>query len=104
MPLPLEALSDGDFAVTIPIDAPWFDGHFPGAPVLPGVIQIGLVREAASRRAGRPLRPASIERLRLRAPVGPGDALRIRLHGDERVHFEIRRDRTIVAKGEIVFS
>ncbi len=24
-------------------DSPWFDGHFPGEPILPGVAQIGMV-------------------------------------------------------------
>jgi 3-hydroxyacyl-[acyl-carrier-protein] dehydratase len=104
MPLALEPLDDGCFAVTVPADAPWFEGHFPGAPVLPGVVQIGLVQEAASRRDARPRRIEAILRLRLRAPVGPGDELRLRLRGADHIRFEIRRDHQLVAKGEVVLA
>ena len=86
---------DGSFAVTIPPDAPWFQGHFPGAPILPGVIQIGLVQQAAGRRIRR------IERLRLRHPVGPGDELVLRVDGRR---FTIRRDGARIAEGELAFA
>ena len=91
----LAPLDDGSFAVTIPPDAPWFEGHFPGAPILPGVIQLGLVQQAAGRRIRR------IERLRLRHPVGPGDELVIRLDGGR---FVIRRDGRKIAEGELEFA
>lgn len=100
--LSLERIDDGVYTVTIPADAPWFEGHFPTAPVLPGVVQLGLVKQAASLDAGRPLRIASVERLRLRHPVGPTDKLEIKLSGSTR--FVIRRDGRKVSEGALSFA
>ncbi len=58
---------------------PWFVGHFPAAPVLPGVLicealaQLGalLVPEPAAHRL------VGVEKARFRRPVLPGDALHL---------------------------
>ena len=63
-----------------------FLGHFPGHPVVPGVLQIeGLAQAggilqladlAPAERAGKILYFTTIERARFRRPVVPGDQLR----------------------------
>jgi 3-hydroxyacyl-[acyl-carrier-protein] dehydratase len=63
--------------VALPIAAghPAFDGHFPGAPVLPGVVLLDeTIRaiELADGGAPRCWRVASVKFLRM---VGPGEAL-----------------------------
>ena len=58
---------------------PYFVGHFPGAPVLPGVVlcealvQLGAVVASA----GDGFRLLGVERARFRRPALPGDALRL---------------------------
>lgn len=66
----------------IPADHPAFDGHFPGAPVLPGVVLLSELLEAlldepslARRCAGA----ATLEQVKFLAPVGPGTTLRLQL-------------------------
>ena len=64
-------------ALPIAADHPAFDGHFPGAPVLPGVVlldeTIHAVELAASGES-RCWRVASVKFLR---PVAPGEALQL---------------------------
>jgi len=62
-------------ALPIAADHPAFDGHFPGAPVLPGVVLLDeAVRAIELGEGGEPRgwRIASVKFLR---PVAPGEAL-----------------------------
>ena len=64
-------------ALALPIAAshPAFDGHFPGAPILPGVVLLDeAIRaiELADGAGPRCWRVASVKFLR---PVAPGEAL-----------------------------
>ncbi|MCC6574103.1 MAG: hypothetical protein IT462_09945 [Planctomycetes bacterium] len=50
----------------------FFDGHFPGVPVLPAIVQIGLAVHFAARLAGKSLNLAEVTRAVFIKPVGPG--------------------------------
>lgn len=66
-------------------DEPYFAGHFPGAPVMPGVLIIEALAQAGalllfretSDRESKLLFFAGIDQARFRAPVFPGDLLRL---------------------------
>jgi 3-hydroxyacyl-[acyl-carrier-protein] dehydratase len=62
-------------ALPIATNHPAFDGHFPGAPVLPGVVLLDETIQAIERAAGgepRCWRVASVKFLRA---VAPGETL-----------------------------
>jgi len=68
----------------VTINEPYFNGHFPGNPVMPGVMQLEAMAQAAGilmlHRAGGERRPAlfmSADKVKFRRPVVPGDQLRI---------------------------
>jgi 3-hydroxymyristoyl/3-hydroxydecanoyl-(acyl carrier protein) dehydratase len=103
----LEERSDGRvgrFTIEVGSASPFFDGHFPGRPVLPAVAQILLV-ERLCRRAGAPRgRVAGIEALRLLRPVAPGDVVAVRIDwagGGALVRFEISDARGPISRGSL---
>ncbi len=89
--------------VDIAADHPAFAGHFPGTPVLPGVLLAALVLEAvrgSPAHAARLGGTVQIDQLKFLAPVGPGARLHISLWLQGRgVAFEIRQAATAVARG-----
>ena len=77
--------------IEIPEDSPFFAGHFPGHPILPGIAHLAL----AAR--DRPL--AEVHTLKLRKPVLPGDVLDLLLETGDLERFEIRRGEEVVSNG-----
>ena len=71
----------------VTINEPHFMGHFPGYPVMPGVMIIEamaqvagiLVAHRAPETRGRIMFLASVEEAKFRKPVVPGDQLRIEM-------------------------
>ena len=58
-------------------DSPWFSGHFPGKPVLPGVAQLEMVAAAIARVSGKNLYVARLGRVKFKSLARPGEGLRI---------------------------
>lgn len=67
----------------VTINEPFFAGHFPNLPIMPGVLQIEAMAQVAAISFYRPQDPpmnfmiAGVESARFRRPVIPGDQLRI---------------------------
>jgi 3-hydroxyacyl-[acyl-carrier-protein] dehydratase len=83
----------------VTINEPFFQGHFPGAPLMPGVMIIEAMAQTAAvlvvatlgaEREGSLVYFMSIDSARFRKPVTPGDVLR--------VHVEKERNRGNVWK------
>jgi 3-hydroxymyristoyl/3-hydroxydecanoyl-(acyl carrier protein) dehydratase len=85
----------------IPPDHPAFAGHFPGAPIVPGVLLLDEVMHAIEAASGLRLTPGQIAAAKFLRPVGPGEALVIRhdVQGNGAVRFEILSGAHKVASG-----
>lgn len=98
----------------VTINEPFFPGHFPGLPVMPGVLQIEAMAQAVCLAFGRDGDPtmdyfvAAINNAKFRRMVVPGDTLI--LHGEiikDRgsmllVKTEARVQDSVVAEAEIL--
>lgn len=113
-------LEEGKRAVAIKnvtINEPFFQGHFPGLPIMPGVLiiealaQVGVVMALRTPGTeGKVVYFAGIDDVRFRRPVVPGDQLRLevetlwvrgnlgKMRGKASVNGEI------VTEGEFMFS
>ncbi len=91
--------------ITIAADHPAFAGHFPGRPLLPGVVLLALVMAALDARpALRGLLGTTprIDSAKFLAPVGPGARLRMALREHGRgVAFELWQGERAVARGQL---
>jgi UDP-3-O-[3-hydroxymyristoyl] N-acetylglucosamine deacetylase / 3-hydroxyacyl-[acyl-carrier-protein] dehydratase len=103
---------------SVTINEPYFAGHFPGHPVMPGVLQVEAMAQVASilmmkltQSASRIGYFVSADEVKFRKPVFPGDTLFI--------HAELTRARSnrlakakchcsvndsIVSQGELMFT
>jgi UDP-3-O-[3-hydroxymyristoyl] N-acetylglucosamine deacetylase/3-hydroxyacyl-[acyl-carrier-protein] dehydratase len=112
---------DGELKCTglksVTINEPYFQGHFPGHPVMPGVLQVEAMAQVASILMMRLSKSASrigyflsADAVKFRKPVFPGDTLFI--------HAEVTKSRgnrlakaicrcvvndTVVSEGELMF-
>ena len=87
----------------VTFNEPYFQGHFPGTPVMPGVLQIEAMAQAGGILASRSVSfdPTThvmlfmaIDAVKFRKAVTPGDQLRIEV-------VPLRKGKIFKMKGEI---
>jgi beta-hydroxyacyl-ACP dehydratase FabZ len=102
----------------VTINEPFFQGHFPGTPVMPGVLiieamaQVGgvLVSSSRSEKKGKELLMyfMGIDKARFRKPVVPGDQLVLEIVWTQRrgnvskMSAKATVDGTLVAEAEVL--
>lgn len=89
-------------------DLDYFQGHFPGLPILPGVVQVDWAIRFAQEHLGVPAdRFVALKALKFSAPVGPDTRLALQLHWlpeKGRLEFTYASGDRKYASGQAVFS
>ncbi|MHB1981801.1 MAG: 3-hydroxyacyl-ACP dehydratase FabZ [Sulfobacillus sp.] len=93
---------------------PFLAGHFPGLPVMPGVLLVEAIAQAAaiavSQAEGTIGLLAGIDQARFRRPVRPGDVVVVDAeilslrHNMGKAHGMARVDGEVVAEATILFA
>lgn len=83
-------------------DHPCLPGHFPGRPLVPGVVVLDRVLAAVEAVHG-PLGPLRLPQVKFLQPLLPGEAARVELDGAApRWRFRVLRGDVVLASGEVV--
>jgi 3-hydroxymyristoyl/3-hydroxydecanoyl-(acyl carrier protein) dehydratase len=84
----------------IAADHPVFAGHFPDAPVVPGVLLLSRVLDAAAAWLGAEVNPIGLRQAKFPAPWLPGMQVLASLEHDGRqLRFEVTADDQTLARG-----
>jgi 3-hydroxymyristoyl/3-hydroxydecanoyl-(acyl carrier protein) dehydratase len=87
---------------SIPSAHPRLPGHFPGRPLVPGVLLLERVLEAIEATQG-PLEAVRLPQVKFVQPLLPGEVAEVVLEGDApRWKFRVLRGETLLASGEVV--
>ena len=70
---------EGDCTFSVPGTFSGYRGHFPGTPILPGIVQLSFIRRLAERRLGRALRLAGVRRIKYLRTDTPDMPVTLRL-------------------------
>ncbi len=91
-----------ELATDIELPANCCAGHFPGRPLVPGVLQLLLVERALTAEIGDDTALAEVFRVRWRKPVTPTDRLRMSAMIDGlRARFELAVNGAVVCDGSV---
>lgn len=97
--------TSGQAPLPIASDHPAFAGHFPGTPIVPGVVLLDEALQAIGRLTGCDLSACQISTVKFLSPVRPGEPVSVRYEAQGtqplKFRFDILSDERKVATGSI---
>lgn len=85
--------------------SPWFDGHFPGNPIVPGIAQMSLVFDLMQRTMGPGLKLKGFKRVRFKQLIRPDTPISVLIKPAKktpnRFEYQLTADQKIVCTGFI---
>jgi 3-hydroxymyristoyl/3-hydroxydecanoyl-(acyl carrier protein) dehydratase len=87
-------------------DHPSLAGHFPGYPIVPGVVLLNEVLDTLRRGSGVRLSVTGLPLVKFASPLRPGEVVTIRVDDDETAAatFSCRVNARLIASGVIEFT
>lgn len=99
-------MTAGRTPLVIAPDHPAFAGHFPGTPIVPGVVLLDEALHAIGNQVGTDLSTCRISAVKFLSPVRPGEPLCVshEVLDNRAVRFEIMSGERKIAIGSIHLS
>ncbi len=97
---------EAELRLLIPADLEYCRGHFTGAPVVPGVVQLKWAIEAARRHLQASGEVAGAEALKFQRALVPGVAATLTLKwlaADGKLYFSYHSDAARFSSGRLLF-
>jgi 3-hydroxyacyl-[acyl-carrier-protein] dehydratase len=90
-----------EWTLIISEDHPSLAGHFPGHPVVPGVVMLGEVMNVIRQATQRNIEFVGMPSAKIMSPLNPGEPLTIRLdqQGDGATEFTCTTGSRLIASG-----
>ena len=90
-------------ALHIPVNHPAFAGHFPGTPIVPGVVLLDAAIHAISSDIGKAAPAWQINSVKFLSPLRPGEAVIIEheIQANSSVHFDILGPGRLIVTGSL---
>lgn len=101
-----EATADGrEYRLEVPAELVWFDGHFPGDPILPAVVQIDWAIHYGRELGFDPDQFSGFSRLKFKQVIQPMTELRLVLTAaEEKLRFTFESADGLYSQGTVLFG
>lgn len=84
---------------------PSLPGHFPGSPVVPGVVVLDQVLKAAELWGTRSVRITGLKQVKFHAPLLPAEQAEVALEtAGTALRFQVTREGQLIAQGTFVMA
>ncbi len=90
---------------TVPENYPYFDGHFPGNPLVPAVTQIGWVKILVEAIRGETIEEYRLTRFKFVSPIRPLDRVRICVeNAGDRYSCRLHSNEVVCSSGVLILT
>jgi acyl-coenzyme A synthetase/AMP-(fatty) acid ligase/3-hydroxymyristoyl/3-hydroxydecanoyl-(acyl carrier protein) dehydratase len=103
----VEVEGEWSLQLAVPPDLAYFSGHFPQAPVLPGVVQVEWALNLGQQLMNLPAKFAGMEVLKFQQLVRPGDEVQLHLRFDpsrSKLYFAYRNETATCSSGRVLLE
>lgn len=92
-------------AFTVPASHASLPGHFPSTPVVPGVVVLDLVLEAAASWLQRAVPVSGLRQVKFHTPLLPEQRADVALEtAGDALRFQVMRDQQLIAQGTFTIT